>query len=388
MEWDLRSRQVCVMCTSPQEGQATKPWIGISISGYRANAGEALLNPREWPSGMEAKPRACSRDLGSPYRFRRFTSSKRESFMPRANAQTLSEFQAITGTSQKEAKRYVDRYKRLDAALDAFYSESGNRRAESNVSITKINALFDRYKDPRSDEITVDGTLQLYTDLAVDPDDIVLLAIAYELKSPRVGEWTRRGWIEGLRNLGCDSLESLKNAQPRLRTKLSSDPSYFRAVYNYTFTFSRSEGQRSLAIDIALDYWKILLPFGLSGGALKYQTSSSNDVSSDDKYGCDARYRNHHQDTDVDMDEESEDEDGGNGGGRVGWGNEHTEWWLEYMREKGGRGVSKDTWQMLVDFIQSVDAKFENHDMTAAWPSTIDSFVQWAREKKIHAGCQ
>lgn len=56
--------------------------------------------------------------------------------------------------------------------------------------------------DPRSDEITVDGTLQLYTDLAVDPDDIVLLAIAYELKSPRVGEWTRRGWIEGLRNLG------------------------------------------------------------------------------------------------------------------------------------------------------------------------------------------
>lgn len=80
---------------------------------------------------------------------------------------------------------------------------------------------------------------------------------------------------------------------------------------------------------------------------MKYQTSSSNDVSSDDKYGCDARYRNHHQDTDVDMDEESEDEDGGNGGGRVGWGNEHTEWWLEYMREKGGRGVSKDTWQMV-----------------------------------------
>ena len=55
---------------------------------------------------------------------------------------------ASTGR-QKEAKRYVDRYKRLDAALDAFYSDSGNRRPESNVSISKINALFDRYKgDP------------------------------------------------------------------------------------------------------------------------------------------------------------------------------------------------------------------------------------------------
>lgn len=56
--------------------------------------------------------------------------------------------------------------------------------------------------DPGSDEITVNGTLQLCEHLAVDPDDIVLLAIAYELKSPRVGEWTRRGWIDGLRNLG------------------------------------------------------------------------------------------------------------------------------------------------------------------------------------------
>ena len=101
------------------------------------------------------------------------------------------------------------------------------------------------------------------------------------------------------------------------------------------------------AIDIALEYWGLLLPFGLSGGALHYQPSSSNDIHSDDKYTRDVRYRNnHYQDNDVDMDEESDGEDEESEDGE-GWGDQHTEWWLEYMREKGGKGVSKDTWQMV-----------------------------------------
>jgi hypothetical protein len=37
----------------------------------------------------------------------------------------------------------------------------------------------------------------------VNPEDVVLLAIAYELKSPGVGQWTKQGWMEGWRNIGC-----------------------------------------------------------------------------------------------------------------------------------------------------------------------------------------
>lgn len=36
----------------------------------------------------------------------------------------------------------------------------------------------------------------------VNPEDAVLLAIAFELKSPRVGEWGRKGWIEGWKHIG------------------------------------------------------------------------------------------------------------------------------------------------------------------------------------------
>jgi hypothetical protein len=63
--------------------------------------------------------------------------------------------------------------------------------------------------DPDGDDITVDGTIKLCEDLSVNPEDVVLLAVAFELKSPRVGEWNKKGWTDGWKNVGfvpCDAL--------------------------------------------------------------------------------------------------------------------------------------------------------------------------------------
>ena len=56
--------------------------------------------------------------------------------------------------------------------------------------------------DADEDDITVDGTLSLCKDLGVDPEDVVLLAIACELQSPSVGRWRKTGWVQGWRGLG------------------------------------------------------------------------------------------------------------------------------------------------------------------------------------------
>lgn len=56
--------------------------------------------------------------------------------------------------------------------------------------------------DPDGDDISVDGTIRFCEDLSVDPEDVVLLAVAYELKSPRMGEWSRKGWVDGWKNVG------------------------------------------------------------------------------------------------------------------------------------------------------------------------------------------
>jgi DCN1-like protein 1/2 len=165
----------------------------------------------------------------------------------------------------------------------------------------------------------VDGTIRLCQDLVVDPEDVVLLAVAFELKSPRVGEWNKAGWVEGWKNIGCvcpspfifassrrsslspsisascvalpyplcyeppliapidrlacpqktivvdtadtscDSLAAMTTALPRLRTKLGQDPAYFQKVYNHTFDFAKSEGQRSIGAFLYLFFFHVSL---------------------------------------------------------------------------------------------------------------------------------
>ena len=73
-------------------------------------------------------------------------------------------------------------------------------------------------------------------------------------------------------------------------------------------------------MDTAQEFWRLLIPFGLEGGALAHTNSTFDD------------------DNDVDMDQAADEE---------GCKPEYTEWWFEFLQQKGGKGVSKDTWVMV-----------------------------------------
>ncbi|KAF8339263.1 Cullin binding-domain-containing protein [Amanita rubescens] len=267
----------------------------------------------------------------------------------RRTEENVTQFCSITGASPRDARKFLDKYKRLDVAIDAYYGDSGSvtGKEKPQASTSKLNSLFDKYKDPRDDDITIDGTLDLCSDLKVDPEDVALLAMAYELKSPRIGVWTRQGWIQGWKNIGCDTMDGMKVSLGDLRDKLSSSPKYFQSVYNYAFNFAKAEpAQRSLPLDTARAYWTLLISQGSKGKALKAKT----------------------EDEDVDM-------------VGAGWQDHYTQWWFDFLNEKGARGVSRDTWVMFLEFIRATDANFENYDMEAAWPSTIDDFVEYAKNR-------
>ncbi|KAF9529113.1 defective in Cullin neddylation protein 1 [Crepidotus variabilis] len=264
--------------------------------------------------------------------------------------QDVAHFCSVTGASTRDARDFLKEHKRLEVAIDAYYNNpnefAGKRKAEatSSPSTSKLARLFDQYKD-EGDEILINGTIKFCEDLQVDPEDVVLLAVACELKSPGMGRWTRQEWIDGWKHIGADAIPSMQASLHRLREQLATDPEYFKTVYNYTFNFSRSEGQRSLGLETAEAFWNLLLPLGLKGGSLTRKN----------------------KDEDVKMGD--------------GWQEVHTSWWLEFLRKKGGKGVSKDTWVMFLDFVRSIDSKFSNYDIDAAWPSLIDDFVDFAREK-------
>ena len=48
-------------------------------------------------------------------------------------------------------------------------------------------------------------------------------------------------------------------------------------------------------------------------------------------------------------------------------------------QEKYGKSISKDTWSLFLDFIDSCDDEFKEYDEDGAWPVVIDSFVEYAR---------
>ncbi|KIM24530.1 hypothetical protein M408DRAFT_75899 [Serendipita vermifera MAFF 305830] len=263
--------------------------------------------------------------------------------------------------------------------MDNYYANPPSTPTSATTStsrapdVKKIGALFDSYKgghcpknsyrrgltlevplDSDTGNIGIDGTLKLCEDLGVNPEDVVMLAVAYELKSPGVGEWTRQGWVDGWKNLQCDQIQQMKAAIAQLSSKLSNDTDYFRSVYNFTFDFAKTEaGQRSIPVESAVAFWGLLLPAGLKGRALQHMDMKTGD-DGETVYTA------------------SRD---------PGWNATHSELWSEYMNEKGGKGVSKDTWMMFFDFVRTIDAKFEKYDADAAWPSAIDDFAEWAKEK-------
>jgi len=211
----------------------------------------------------------------------------------------------------------------------------------------KLNDIFDEYKDI-ADVIGIDGTIKLAQDLQVELEDVVMLSLACELGSTGVGEWPRQEWISGMKSLRCDSLGSLKTLLPALRRKLSADPDYFKRVYSHTFVFGLERGQRSLSVERAIAFWSLLLPIGLSGGALSHldvKPTSNADAA------------------------------------RAGWREEHNQWWFDYLQLRNVKGISKDTWSMFLEFVRMIDDNFENYETEGSWPSQIDDFALYAKGK-------
>jgi len=282
--------------------------------------------------------------------------------------ESIGQFCSVTGASTRDARKFLEAHKRLDIAIDAYYdnphafSTPARRKGDSSGSSShKIVQLFEKYKEPDGEEITIDGTIKLCTDLDVNPEDVVLLAIAYELKSPGIGQWTKSGWIEGWKSIGADSISEMKSALVKLRNQLGSDPIYFEKVYKYTFDFARNDGQRSLGLETAQAFWSLLIPHGLAGGALTRVAIQDDDDDEDNEA------------EDVKMDE-----------GVEGWKEGYLQWWFDFLNERGGKGVTKDTWIMFFAFIRSIDAKFSKYNANDAWPSTIDDFVAYAKKRLEH----
>ncbi|KAG7264994.1 hypothetical protein CRUP_017154, partial [Coryphaenoides rupestris] len=196
------------------------------------------------------------------------------------------------------------------------------------ISLLRIERLFCSYKDERDDAILEEGMERFCNDLCVDPAEFRVLVIAWKFQAATMCKFTRKEFVDGCKAIQADSLEGICSRFPCMLLEARGEES-FKDLYRFTFQFGldADEGQRSLQRDIAIALWRLVFT----------------------------------QDTPAIL-----------------------ERWLDFLAENpsGVRGISRDTWNMFLNFTQAIGPDLSNYSEDEAWPSLFDTFVEWEMERR------
>jgi DCN1-like protein 1/2 len=129
---------------------------------------------------------------------------------------------------------------------------------------------------------------------------------------------------ERLLGNSCDSVEKLKAEIPRIRTFIDNEKN-FKSFYSFCFGFSKEPGQKSLSLEIAQAMWELLL--------LPRFTKLAH--------------------------------------------------WLKFLETSPCRGITRDTWDLLLDFMIKVEKSYAQYDESEAWPVLIDDFMTWVESNQL-----
>lgn len=134
-------------------------------------------------------------------------------------------------------------------------------------------AWFREYTNPDDpDTLGPDGMEKFCEDIGVEPENVVMLVLAYKMQARQMGFFTQEEWLKGLTDLQCDVIQKLQTKLEYLRSHLN-DQNLFKAIYRYAFDFAR------VIINISLCFIIAIFCFSYLGQRPKehgYRNSKSN----------------------------------------------------------------------------------------------------------------
>lgn len=120
-------------------------------------------------------------------------------------------------------------------------TRSKHTQEESKFNTNRLIAWFKQYT-------TIDDTLTLgpegmerfCQDIKVEPEDIVMLVIAYKMNAKNMGYFTQSEWMRGLSDpeVLCDTPTKLQN-KLNYFYNLINDPQTFKMIFRYAYDFAR-----------------------------------------------------------------------------------------------------------------------------------------------------
>ena len=225
--------------------------------------------------------------------------------------------EGVTGLSTPDDKPPVEPTFQFSLVPTAEHIVACNTMAMGDSSC--IMNLYNRYVNPEMGQISAEGIEQLCSDLDLNPEDFRVLVLAYSLGAQVMCRFTEDEFVKGCEKLGITSLESMKQTIPTL---LNAVKTSFADFYHWTYKFALDieSGQRTLPIDMSLSLWKLVF--------------QQNYPPILDR-------------------------------------------WLNYLETSTTiKGISKDTWDMFLIFVDQIGDDLESYDDSEAWPSLLDDFVE------------
>lgn len=201
------------------------------------------------------------------------------------------------------------------------------REIPTEFSKKRCLIWFHEYTGPNEDTLGPEGMEKFCEDIGVEPENIVMLALAYKLDAKNMGFFTKEEWMKGMTDLQCDTIEKLQNRLEYLRALLN-DPQTFKNVYRFSFDFARDKDQRSMDMDTAKAMLSLVL--GKNWPLFSY--------------------------------------------------------FHQFLEQTKLKVINKDQWCNILEFSRAIQPDLENYDEDGAWPVMLDEFVEWLKEQRRAAG--
>uniref|UniRef100_A0A8C5WJ88 DCN1-like protein n=1 Tax=Leptobrachium leishanense TaxID=445787 RepID=A0A8C5WJ88_9ANUR len=262
-------------------------------------------------------------------------NGERESSKPHKRSSSHKE-EHLSACGKSAGDILINGTKKTDAMLEASQQQalSGDpKKKEPGMgtemsSLQLIEELFKRYKDEREDAILEEGMERFCNDLCVDPTEFKVLVLAWKFQAATMCKFTRKEFFDGCKALNADGIDGICNRFPSLLNEAKQEDK-FKDLYRFTFQFGldSEEGQRSLHREIAIALWRLVFT----------------------------------QNKPLILDQ-----------------------WLDFLIENpsGIKGISRDTWNMFLNFTQAIGPDLSNYSEDEAWPSLFDTFVEWEMEQR------
>jgi DCN1-like protein 4/5 len=127
-------------------------------------------------------------------------------------------------------------------------SRSRQQFVEEKFSTSKLIGWFKKYTTDDPQTLGPEGMERFCQDIKVEPENIVMLVIAYRMQAKNMGYFTQCEWIKGLSDseVLCDTPAKLQNKLNYFLNQLN-DPLTFKSIFRFAYDFARVRVQFCIA---------------------------------------------------------------------------------------------------------------------------------------------